>query len=249
VRTFVINLPRSPERREHMEQQLQYSGLDYQFIDAVDGASLTDEQRSQLVDENRVAEFPKWLTPSAIGCALSHKRAYDLLIAEDVPHALVLEDDARLSPRLAETVAQLAPELRADEVMLLYFRSFGAAELRRTDAVTAGGHQILRPAKPTQIVSTVAYLIGRDAAASLSAACAPVRRASDTWHEFLAIDALGTLRCVLPRPVEHSSHHESTSKQGDQLSTRHRVSAAIPRLRDINRSYVDRRMTRVKFVD
>jgi hypothetical protein len=49
--------------------------------------------------------------------------------------------------------------------------------------------------------------------------------------------------------VEHSSHHESTSKQRDQLSTRHRVSAAIPRLRDINRSYVDRRMTRVKFVD
>ncbi len=51
MRAYVINLPRSVARRALMEDQLRDSGLDYEFIDAIDGRALSADQRKTLVDE------------------------------------------------------------------------------------------------------------------------------------------------------------------------------------------------------
>ena len=40
VHAFVINLARSPARREHITAELHKAGLDYQIIEGVDGRVL-----------------------------------------------------------------------------------------------------------------------------------------------------------------------------------------------------------------
>jgi len=39
-----------------------------------------------------------------IGCYLSHISAYELLVRENIPVALILEDDARLNPSIAQAI-------------------------------------------------------------------------------------------------------------------------------------------------
>jgi glycosyl transferase family 25 len=80
MRAYVINLPRSPARRVSVAAQLQGTGLDHVFVDGVDGRALAPVDRGRLIDESAVARYPQWLTPGALGCALSHLRTYELIV-------------------------------------------------------------------------------------------------------------------------------------------------------------------------
>jgi glycosyl transferase, family 25 len=253
MRAYVISLAASTDRREEMQPQLEASGLDYEFFDAVDGRALAEAQRSELVDEAEVLKHPTWLVPGVIGSALSHKGVYERIAARHEEAALVLEDDAILPPDINELIDALAGELRSDEVMLLDFRSFGPCQLSRPSAVTVGEHRILQPLKPGQIVSALAYLIGADAAASLAAAIVPVRLNSDSWGDHMERGALRSLRVVLPRPVAQRLSGHSTIGFAGISTLRQRLTRQtfwpIPQLRIANRKRVRRRMQRVEFVD
>src|SRR5579872_1856606 len=50
VPAFVINLPRSTDRRRHVERQLRRAGLESEFVPAVDGRVLQPEETRRLVD-------------------------------------------------------------------------------------------------------------------------------------------------------------------------------------------------------
>jgi glycosyl transferase family 25 len=230
-----------------MERQLARTNLDYEFVQAVDGAALTAAARAALVDEQAVARFPWWLTPAAIGCILSHKAVYQRVAGDDAGPALVLEDDGRLPPDLAAITAALAQHVAPDEVMLLNFRSFRPCELRRTGGVTAAEYRLLPPAVPRQVLSALAYLVGQRAAERMDALITPVRWTADSWSEYLEHGAIGTLRCVVPRPIVSDIALTSTIRDG-WLSP---VSSLTPvkLLRRANRHRVARRMGRIQIVD
>ena len=42
IRAIVINLKRSTDRRQAMEQQLQSLGIPFEFLEATDGSKLSD---------------------------------------------------------------------------------------------------------------------------------------------------------------------------------------------------------------
>lgn len=71
-----------------------YVFLDVEFLKAIDGRLLTDEERRLRFDFDRsVTLYGKDLNAGEVGCALSHRKAYDELLKSDAPYALVLEDD------------------------------------------------------------------------------------------------------------------------------------------------------------
>ena len=90
---LVINLLRSPDRRENMGRQLSALGLRHRFVDAVDGKSPTF-----------VASQPSTLTLGEIACHLSHRKCWQDLLASEDTHVLILEDDVIISPLLCEIV-------------------------------------------------------------------------------------------------------------------------------------------------
>ncbi len=92
IPVFVVSLARASERRKAICQHLQDLNVEYHLIDAVDGATLSHSKIKELVSVNTNIHL------GAIGCYLSHIHIYETMKHDDIPIALILEDDARLNP-------------------------------------------------------------------------------------------------------------------------------------------------------
>ncbi len=104
---FVINLARDTERRAYMEDVLSAIGLKAEFIAAVDGRALTQEDLEQLDEERALRVYGVNVLPSEIGCYLSHYRLYERIVREDIPYALILEDDLEFEPTFPQILQAL----------------------------------------------------------------------------------------------------------------------------------------------
>ena len=93
---FVISLARAKARRENIRARLDKLDAQYEIVDAVDGATLTDADYGDNIlrrDKFR-RKFGREMLDGEIGCYLSHYRLWQRMVAEKIPSALVLEDDA-----------------------------------------------------------------------------------------------------------------------------------------------------------
>lgn len=98
MKTYIINLERSVDRKNNMEEQCRkLPFLDVEYINAVDGRSMNAEERAVAFDEKKFEKryFSKVL-PGEIGCTLSHQKCYRKIVDESLPYALILEDDISL---------------------------------------------------------------------------------------------------------------------------------------------------------
>lgn len=257
VKAYVINLPRSTSRRASMAGQLERMSLPYEFVEAVDGHALTPSERAGLVDEAAVARYPGWLTPGTIGCALSHRRAYERIFDSKEDVALVLEDDVVLPATISETVTELVPHMYGSEIVLLYYRNFGVCDFSASDAIELeAGAKLAYPLDVNQPLTASAYLITREACRKLIEAIVPVRVAADKWKHFYELGAIESLRCVIPRPVAVRKDFKSTIDYTGQESVRMRATGFITRNRipplvqlfTLHRYIIERRMSRTRTV-
>lgn len=109
VKCFVINLKKDTERLEHISNELNKLGLDYEVFEASYGKELDtafinqcrqeDELLFNLKGNVKVKLLGK-LSLSEIGCALSHLRVYQHVIDCGLDKALIVEDDICLKPQL-----------------------------------------------------------------------------------------------------------------------------------------------------
>jgi glycosyl transferase family 25 len=85
MKVFVINLKRSKDRWKSIQSECKKHSLIPYRIDAIDG---------QLIDDSKLNFWDKNLFPKgAIGCRLSHIKAWKTLIEHGDPYSLILEDD------------------------------------------------------------------------------------------------------------------------------------------------------------
>lgn len=210
VKTYVVNLERAADRRHHMEAQLRRAGLDYEIVTAYEGAALPTEQR-ELVDEAAVAAQPEWLTPGQVGCSLSHRLAYERMLATADEVALFLEDDVVIKPYVKELLPAIAEHLTGAEVALLNFRAWNVCHFDGSSArELPAGRRLLLPKNNRQPVSAAAYVLTRAAAENLYRGVVPIRAGADSWGTFLDGALIDELWCVLPRPVATKTSFPST---------------------------------------
>ena len=95
IQTFIINLERARDRKEHMQQLLEnYNFLDVSFLAAVDGKTLTNNEVSSCFDTKKTYErYGRDLNRGEIGCTLSHINCYRQLLNNTPNFSLILEDD------------------------------------------------------------------------------------------------------------------------------------------------------------
>jgi len=95
---FVINLKDSLDRRTNITAQLSALGCDFEFVEAVDGRNLNEEELKQYSKEATIQNWTnkaqRGLSPGEIGCALSHLKVYQKIADEGIEEAVILEDDA-----------------------------------------------------------------------------------------------------------------------------------------------------------
>ena len=112
TKIYVISLKRVPERRQLMEAQLSTLGLEAEFVEGVDGLELSEATYRANFTEKEYTD-PRRITPTEMGCAWSHRNVYKRLIDSQEECALVLEDDAVLSPEIVPFL-ELIPKIASD---------------------------------------------------------------------------------------------------------------------------------------
>lgn len=98
MKTFVINLQSSVNRRESMSRELsKLPCMQAEFFPATDGRLMTEQNIKILFSqEEAYKHYGRKLMRGEIGCTLSHLRCFHEIVRRNISTALILEDDVIL---------------------------------------------------------------------------------------------------------------------------------------------------------
>jgi GR25 family glycosyltransferase involved in LPS biosynthesis len=196
---FVLSLQRAADRRVSICRHLDNLGLAYELMDAVDGEQLSFE------DRNRLSVYESKVYPGELGCYISHINALERIVTSAVPFALVLEDDARLNPKLAPFLKSGNINFNADYCML-DCRAPRNKKALYYDADTA---HLMAPDFPVYELNegpagTHAYLISQTGAQRRLKCAYPMRQPIDCYDKLEYRPSF--LACVRPKGAYASEH-------------------------------------------
>lgn len=216
MKIFIINLKRSSERRKHIEKQLKRLGLDYEFIDAVDGRVLSDEALREVSDLDNYMKHPTWQNrgKGLIGCALSHQAVYKAMVKQNIPRALVLEDDIFIKKEMGELLKKIdkMPDVGEKELILFEAESSYGKPIRlssRNKRNLIKEYDLLYPVDAQDIWLASAYSITLESAKSFLEVYPKVERVADVWGAFYEKGIFSTISCVTPFVVYQGAFDSS----------------------------------------
>ena len=200
---YLISLKRATERRERLINDLQRLDLDFELFDAVDGSELKEEQIKEFCNIPVLERKKSWFSKGMIGAALSHYTIYKKIIAENLPYAFIVEDDAKLTKDVKRLITEALQRIKENEVILFYYQS-----IETSCKISKPGRQKLDeryslyyPLINEHFVGAGAYLITQKACRELVEIIFPVHVAPDDWKFFLK-NGLSSVRLVYPKPVD-----------------------------------------------
>lgn len=141
---FIISLQSATERRQKVKQEFERLAVPFTFFDAVDGRKFSMSEREDYDGVRRRRYFGKDLTGGELGCLLSHRGIYQKMVNEQIPYALVFEDDARLHDDFPSVVESLLScPVKYDLVRFLSSDKVARLTQRKV-AEFAGGYSLNR---------------------------------------------------------------------------------------------------------
>ena len=176
---YVISLQRDLKKRAHITQQLDSLGISFEIVNAVDGKELDLSKIAERLKDDRLKYRGYELTPGEMGCYLSHCNLWEKIIAEEIPYALILEDDAILADDVGEIINALPNADWCWDVVRL-----SATRKRKINCIlqSIGKNRFLvRYRTPAE--DTVAYVITLSGAKILRRHCQIMSRAIDVLYE------------------------------------------------------------------
>ncbi|MEW6483373.1 MAG: glycosyltransferase family 25 protein [Pseudomonadota bacterium] len=206
MRVFIINLEKDSERRLSILQQCKDLNIEAEIIPAVDGRTLSHNELEKITHPSYVAG----LTPSEIGCSLSHLKIYKKMANENIEKALILEDDALLKVDLVKIVEWYNNiENKSEEVILLsevnkYFT-------KPIQKINEDYHLV----DVAEAALTHCYLLNKKAAIKLLEFLTPVWLEADRWT-FIREYSVVSLKAIVPPVGLQSTLSENSTIWYDQ---------------------------------
>lgn len=205
IPVFVISLGDSKDRRETISKYLKVLDIPFEFVDAIDGRDEVSPEHEYLIDRKESRSLGRRMSNVEFACALSHLKTYQKIIKKEIPHALILEDDAI-------PTFELLPYLKGS-----YYEDAGITALgyrpgvyiRKNRSKILFGHFksfIPRAPKPTYFRTEGAYgyVISKKAAELILKHAFPVTNVSDWPHCVSELHDKKEFRIVYPRLIYHS---------------------------------------------
>ena len=204
IPVFVLSLPDCHDRRARVSAALDGLGLQFEFIDALDGRrGLPPEYESQI-DRPLARKLGRHLSDAEFACALSHINIYRRIVSRNIDYALVLEDDAAPQPDLVPYLAGKHYE-GASLTQLVCNRP--VAYVRRSGARSVfDNYKSYQRAPKINLSGTTGYVISRRAAKHFVENALPVTCTAD-WPDCIeTLVARRQCRFVFPPLVLHTGH-------------------------------------------
>ena len=104
---FVINMPADADRRVIMTERLKTTKVPYSFFEAVNGRGIDIKNAPYYDSSKRCLFFGRDMMPGELGCLLSHRAIYEKMDHENIPYAVVLEDDVIFEDGFHDTLMAL----------------------------------------------------------------------------------------------------------------------------------------------
>lgn len=122
---LLINLERSKDRLQKISNRLKELSIYFDRVEAFDGSVLTNlEYESLTYPYNHPCRvrFTRELTKGEVGCFLSHKKCWQLLVESNEKYAAILEDDLYISDEAKQFLSNI--DWLPKEIGLIRLSSF-----------------------------------------------------------------------------------------------------------------------------
>lgn len=205
MKVFIINLPESVERKECMLAQCKALSLDVELFNAVAGRKLTPEEVAM-----HSRELTEITTPGELGCALSHIAIYRKIVEQNIPYALIFEDDVVINKELPDILEKVSQSIGKKEIILL-----NQAKQYLSKVVHAMPGYTIHPMAEADL--TCSYIITRDAAAAMLKFLYPVWLAADRWSLIREFN-IAEINCLIPPACTLSDLAQTTTIPGRENS-------------------------------
>lgn len=200
IKAFIIHLARSTDRQQQVDLLSQTLPVSTDVVDAVDARKLTDEDVRRVYKAGLHApRYPFDLNIREVACFLSHRKAWQAIVDQNLTAGLVLEDDVALTPEFAAAYSAAAQFAGPTDFIRFPFRPHRE---QGPEVFAADNARILR-AKPVGL-GMVTQLIGHEAAKQLLAVTETFDRPVDTMLQMNWITGLSPL-AVVPGGVREVS--------------------------------------------
>lgn len=114
---YVISLPKDVERRNRFSEQFSLKNHQFSYIPAINGKAL---DTSFYFD--KILPFflmhGVLMSPSEVGCALSHLNALKKFLDSEYSHAIILEDDIEGNDKQLKIINKMVPILRNNYIFI-----------------------------------------------------------------------------------------------------------------------------------
>lgn len=211
IPVFIISLACSAERREKIRARMDRLGMEFEFVDGIDLRRADISGHPDYDGARRRLYFGCDLQPGELGCLLSHRKVYQIMVTRKLPHALVLEDDAGLEDDLPDVVRTLAESpVDWDLIRFLDKKKVYRKKCRRIGMIDAT-HELSR--LPTNSGGAYGYLLNQCAAARLLELMEENWLQNDVLHSRAWFTGLTTY-IVRPSPVTHPVDDDDDSTIG-----------------------------------
>jgi len=200
IKAFIIHVDRAKDRRAQVEKLTAELPVATEIVDAIDGRML-DKAEIERVYRRRLHKphYPFQLSVSEIACFLSHRKAWQAIVDQNLDAGLVIEDDVALNDDFPAAWAAAQAYIEPDRFIRLPFRPGReqGPEMFRTENA-----RIIQP-MPVGL-GMVAQLVGREAAKRLLAATEQFDRPVDTTAQMTWVTGVSPLS-VHPGGVQEVS--------------------------------------------
>jgi glycosyl transferase family 25 len=184
---YVINLASDTVRKERMQQRLSRQGITAHFFPATDGRIMDDAELERHVNRSTAAKEYGTLSKAEIGTALSHIRIYRHMVENNIPFAVILEDDVCLAENFSELIATasengMARLFSPNHAVMLQLTHIRRGYRTKAKPLGNTGYEALKAYSSVWLAS--GYMISLAGAKALSQALYPVWTVADHWDRF-----------------------------------------------------------------
>ncbi|PQZ49330.1 glycosyl transferase [Ochrobactrum sp. MYb15] len=200
IKAFIIHLTRATDRKPQVDKLIHELPVKTEVIDAVDSRTLTDAEIGRVYKHKLHApRYPFELSKNEIACFLSHRKAWQAIVDQQLDAGFVIEDDIELTDVFNAAFHAVSNHFEPGSFVRFTFRD------DREDGREVFRNNEVRIIIPNPIgLGMVAQLVSFDAAKKLLAITERFDRPVDTTIQMRWVTDLQPL-AVIPGGVKEIS--------------------------------------------